>query len=161
MYHSSLKYAKILLFFSIVIALLTITTKQSLMAEMENAKIMEQNRKKEEQEIIKQFLEKNNTLNSQPQTNQQISISKEQLAQEEFNKGNIDSAIAIYKELLNQSETNKDEIKNKLIECYKQKGLNEEINQLIEEDTKNQPQIEPENNSINESNITSNQNNLQ
>ena len=116
MYHSSLKYAKILLFFSILMALLTITAKQTLTAEMEKAEIAQQIRRQEEQQIIKQFLENNNQpKETQPQ--QQVQISKEQLAKDEFNNGNIDNAISIYQELLNQPEANKAEIKNKLIEC--------------------------------------------
>ena len=96
MQNSSIKYAKMLLFFSIVIALLTITAKQSIMAEIENNKIIEQ-KQKEKQEAIEHFIEKNNDLLEQPQ---QITISKEQIAADEMAKGNIDNAIAIYQELL-------------------------------------------------------------
>ncbi len=136
MYHSSLKYAKILLFFSILMALLTITAKQTLTAEMEKAEIAQQIRRQEEQQIIKQFLENNNQP-KETQLQQQVQISKEQLAKDEFNNGNIDNAISIYQELLNQPEANKAEIKNKLIECYRQKGLNEEADKLLSEDIEN------------------------
>lgn len=136
MYHSSLKYAKILLFFSILMALLTITAKQTLTAEMEKAEIAQQIRRQEEQQIIKQFLENNNqSKETQPQ--QQVQISKEQLAKDEFNSGNIDNAISIYQELLNQPEINKAEIKSKLVECYRQKGLDEEADKLLSEDIEN------------------------
>ena len=150
MQNSSIKYAKMLLFFSIVIALLTITAKQSIMAEIENNKIIEQ-KQKEKQEAIEHFIEKNNDLLEQPQ---QITISKEQIAADEMAKGNIDNAIAIYQELLNDPDTNQDEIKNKLIECYRQKGLEEEIEKLLENSNENPIQ----NNTSSENEIISNQN---
>ncbi len=138
MNHPSLKYAKILLFFSVVIAIMSITAKQSIMAEIKNNKTVI---RQQEQEIIKQLTKEQNSIVEQVPIEQapveQDTLSRQQLAQEEFNKGNIDSAIAIYQDLLNQPNVNQEEIKQSLIKCYEQKGLTEEIDKLNQEEKTN------------------------
>lgn len=138
MNHPSLKYAKILLFFSVVIAIMSITAKQSIMAEIKNNKTAI---RQQEQEIIKQLTKEQNSIVEQAPVEQapveQDTLSRQQLAQEEFNKGNIDSAIAIYQDLLNQPNVNQEEIKQSLIKCYEQKGLTEEIDKLNQEEKTN------------------------
>lgn len=138
MNHPSLKYAKILLFFSVVIAIMSITAKQSIMAEIKNNKTAI---RQQEQEIIKQLTKEQNSIVEQVPIEQapveQDTLSRQQLAQEEFNKGNIDSAIAIYQDLLNQPNVNQEEIKQSLIKCYEQKGLTEEIDKLNQEEKTN------------------------